>query len=96
MNCNNGTSVFVITDLPVPGFESRCWPLLLTLLLGNDVKYSVFRKQCLRLIASFEVSYEIRSVDHMIMSRVAQSVQCLITEWAAGVRSPTGAQDFSL
>jgi hypothetical protein len=29
------------------------------------------------------------------MSPVAQSVQCLTTDWTAGVRSPTGAQDFS-
>jgi hypothetical protein len=29
------------------------------------------------------------------MSRVAQSVQCLTTDWTAGVRSPTEAEDFS-
>jgi hypothetical protein len=29
------------------------------------------------------------------MSQVAQSVYCLITEWTAGVRSPTGSEDFS-
>jgi hypothetical protein len=28
-------------------------------------------------------------------SRVAQSVQCLTTDWTSGVRSPTGAEDFS-
>jgi hypothetical protein len=28
-------------------------------------------------------------------SRVAQSVQCLTTDWTAGVRSPTEAEDFS-
>jgi hypothetical protein len=26
---------------------------------------------------------------------LAQSVQCLTTSWTAGVRSPTGAEDFS-
>jgi hypothetical protein len=30
-----------------------------------------------------------------VMSRVAQSVQCLTTDWTAGVRSPTEAEDFS-
>jgi hypothetical protein len=29
------------------------------------------------------------------MSPVAQSVQCLTTDWTAGVRSPTEAEDFS-
>jgi hypothetical protein len=29
------------------------------------------------------------------MSRVAQSVQCLTTDWTAGVRYPAGAEDFS-
>jgi hypothetical protein len=29
------------------------------------------------------------------VSRVAQSVQCLTTDWPAGVRSPTEAEDFS-
>jgi hypothetical protein len=29
------------------------------------------------------------------MSRVAQSVQCLTTDWTAGVRSSTEAEDFS-
>jgi hypothetical protein len=29
------------------------------------------------------------------VSRVAQSVQCLTTDWTAGVRSPTEAQDLS-
>jgi hypothetical protein len=29
------------------------------------------------------------------MSLVAQSVQCLTTDWTAGVRSPTEAEDFS-
>jgi hypothetical protein len=29
------------------------------------------------------------------VSRVAQSVQCLITVWTAGVRPPTEAEDFS-
>jgi hypothetical protein len=29
------------------------------------------------------------------MSRVAQSVQCLTTDWTAGVRSPTEAEDIS-
>jgi hypothetical protein len=29
------------------------------------------------------------------MSRVAQSVYCLIADWTAGVRSPTEAEDFS-
>jgi hypothetical protein len=29
------------------------------------------------------------------MSRVPQPVQCLTTDWTAGVRSPTGAEDFS-
>jgi hypothetical protein len=29
------------------------------------------------------------------LSRVAQSVQCLTTNWTAGVRSPTEAEDFS-
>jgi hypothetical protein len=29
------------------------------------------------------------------VSRVAQSVQCLTTDWTAGVRSPTEAEDFS-
>jgi hypothetical protein len=28
-------------------------------------------------------------------SRVAQAVQCLTTDWTAGVRSPTEAEDFS-
>jgi hypothetical protein len=28
------------------------------------------------------------------MGRVAQSVQCLTTDWTAGVRSPTEAEDF--
>jgi hypothetical protein len=26
---------------------------------------------------------------------VAQSVQCLTTDWTIGIRSPTGAEDFS-
>jgi hypothetical protein len=29
------------------------------------------------------------------MSRVAQSVQCLTTDWTTGVRTPTKAEDFS-
>jgi hypothetical protein len=29
------------------------------------------------------------------VSRVAQSVQCLTTDWTAGLRSPTDAEDFS-
>jgi hypothetical protein len=29
------------------------------------------------------------------VSPVAQSVQCLTTDWTAGVRSPTEAEDFS-
>jgi hypothetical protein len=29
------------------------------------------------------------------MRRVAQSVQCLTTDWTAGVLSPTEAEDFS-
>jgi hypothetical protein len=30
----------------------------------------------------------------VVLCRVAQSVQCLTTDWTAGVRSPTGAEDF--
>jgi predicted molibdopterin-dependent oxidoreductase YjgC len=29
------------------------------------------------------------------VSQVAQSVQCLTTDWTVGVRSPTEAEDFS-
>jgi hypothetical protein len=31
----------------------------------------------------------------LLLSRVAQSVYCLTMDWTAGVRSPTGAEDFS-
>jgi hypothetical protein len=31
----------------------------------------------------------------LCQSRVAQSVQCLITDWMAGVRSPTEEEEFS-
>jgi hypothetical protein len=31
----------------------------------------------------------------VIVSRVAQSVQCLTADWTVGVRSPTEAEDFS-
>jgi hypothetical protein len=30
-----------------------------------------------------------------VVAGVAQSVQCLTTDWTAGVRSPTDAEDFS-
>jgi hypothetical protein len=30
-----------------------------------------------------------------VTSRVAQSLYCLTTDWTAGVRSPTEAEDFS-
>jgi hypothetical protein len=38
---------------------------------------------------------EITAVTTWNMGRLAQSVQCLTTDWMTGVRSPTGAQDFS-
>jgi hypothetical protein len=31
----------------------------------------------------------------IVVRRVAQSVQCLTTDWTAEVRSPTEAEDFS-
>jgi hypothetical protein len=37
----------------------------------------------------------INSAFGRFVSRVAQSVQCLTTDWTAGVRSPTEAEDFS-
>jgi single-stranded DNA-binding protein len=36
-----------------------------------------------------------RKSTNLAVSRVAQSVQCLTTDWTTGVRSPTEAEDFS-
>jgi hypothetical protein len=46
------------------------------------------------------ISYIILSVyvsipDHVCGAAVAQAVLCLTTGWTIGVRSPTGAEDFS-
>jgi hypothetical protein len=41
------------------------------------------------------MSSVINHLTHLYREPVAQSVQCLTTDWTAGVRSPTEAQDFS-
>jgi hypothetical protein len=40
-------------------------------------------------------SNQICASNSRFTSRVAQSVQCLTTDWTTGVRTPTGAEDFS-
>jgi hypothetical protein len=42
-----------------------------------------------------EILSELIFVPDQGKNGVAQSVQCLTTDWTAGVRSPTGVEDFS-
>jgi hypothetical protein len=41
------------------------------------------------------VNNELRRTEREVGAAVAQSVQCLTTNWTTGIRSPTEAEDFS-
>jgi hypothetical protein len=65
--------------------------------------FSIFKVEKTAIHIFSYIHFMFRSVSyryemHMLIldvNRVARSVQCLTTDWTAGVQSPTEAEDFS-